>query len=64
MTSLTRRDLIKQSSRAMVCMLVPFPIVKISNYNAMQSNNNFEVIIVGGSYAGLAAAMAMGRAYI
>ena len=62
MTSSTRRDFIKQISRATACMLVSFPIVKISNFNTMQSNNNFEVIIVGGSYAGLSAAMALGRA--
>jgi len=62
MSSSTRRDFIKQSSWATVCMLVPFPILNISNFNTMQSNNNFEVIIVGGSYAGLSAAMALGRA--
>jgi thioredoxin reductase len=28
----------------------------------MKNNNNFEVIIIGGSYAGLSAAMALGRA--
>jgi len=42
--------------------VIPFPIAKFPNFNTMQSNNNFEVIIVGGSYAGLSAAMALGRA--
>lgn len=31
-------------------------------YNIMENKNRFDVIIVGGSYAGLAAAMALGRA--
>src|SRR5690606_20068845 len=30
-------------------------------YNRMADNKSFEVIIVGGSYAGLSAAMALGR---
>ena len=33
-----------------------------SNYNFMADNTSFDVIIVGGSYSGLAAGMALGRA--
>src|SRR6185312_8346702 len=33
-----------------------------SNFNEMTNNKNFDVIIVGGSYAGLSAAMSLGRA--
>jgi thioredoxin reductase len=36
--------------------------VAILKYNFMTVNNPFDVIIVGGSYSGLAAGMAMGRA--
>jgi thioredoxin reductase len=39
-----------------------FSIYSISNFNEMTDNKNFDVIIIGGSYAGLSAAMALGRA--
>ena len=35
---------------------------KFSKYNQMTESENFDVIIVGGSYSGLAAGMALGRA--
>jgi len=43
-------------------ILLPATFVNISTYNTMTGNNHFDVIIVGGSYAGLAAGMALGRA--
>lgn len=62
MTSLSRRDFIKQSSRVTGFALLPVSLVNISKYNTMTENNTFDAIIVGGSYAGLAAGMALGRA--
>jgi thioredoxin reductase len=41
---------------------MPFTIAGILKYNTMTGNNTFDVIIVGGSYSGLAAGMALGRA--
>jgi thioredoxin reductase len=41
---------------------LPFPLTAFSNFNEMTDNKKFDVIIVGGSYAGLSAAMALGRA--
>jgi len=37
-------------------------MVLLNNINQMSTSQNFEVIIIGGSYAGLSAAMSLGRA--
>lgn len=37
------------------------PLISIANYKNMEEHTNFDVIIIGGSYAGLSAAMALGR---
>lgn len=62
MSSIPRREFIKLSSKASMFILLPSRLVDISKYITMTDNNTFDVIIVGGSYAGLAAAMALGRA--
>lgn len=62
MTSLSRRGFIKQSSKTTAFILLPVPLINISKYNTMTDSNTYDVIIVGGSYAGLAAGMALGRA--
>ncbi len=62
MSSLARREFITPGSKAAAFILLPFPLINISKYNAMTVNNTFDVIIVGGSYSGLAAGMALGRA--
>lgn len=62
MASLQRRTFIKQSSKAATFILLPVPLVNILKDNTMTDNKTFDVIIVGGSYAGLAAGMALGRA--
>ena len=62
MTSLPRREFIKLSVKAAAFIPLPFPLAEISKYNSMIGNNTFDVIIVGGSYSGLAAGMALGRA--
>lgn len=57
-----RRKFIKQSGLAMVALALPFPLTKNIKDNKMKDNKKYDVIIVGGSYSGLAAAMALGRA--
>lgn len=58
---ISRRTLIKQSSLALAALALPFPITAFTKFNMMTDNKNFDVIIIGGSYAGLSAAMALGR---
>ena len=62
MTLLSRREFIKISGKSAAFIPLAFPLAKISKYNSMIGNNSFDVIIVGGSYSGLAAGMALGRA--
>jgi thioredoxin reductase len=57
----TRRRFIKQSSMAGLLFLTPNPF-NVLNSIVMNKNQHYDVIIIGGSYAGLAAAMALGRA--
>lgn len=55
----SRRKFIQQSSWALTALA--FPLTAFKKFNKMTDNKNFEVIIIGGSYAGLSAAMALGR---
>lgn len=57
--SLPRRKFIKQAGLGMFAMALPFPF---KDYIMKTETKHFDVIIVGGSYSGLAAAMALGRA--
>ena len=57
---ISRRELVKQGGLAISVLVLPFPLTIISNFNAMTDNKNFDVIIIGGSYAGLSAAMSLG----
>lgn len=59
---LTRRTIIKQGSFVLAALVIPFPLTAITTFNTMTDNPDFDVIIIGGSYAGLSAAMALGRA--
>src|ERR1044072_6966281 len=59
---ISRRELIKHGGLALSVLVLPFPLTTFLNFNEMTDNKNFDVIIVGGSYAGLSAAMALGRA--
>ena len=61
-TALPRRKFIKQCSLAIVALGLPISITTISKDNKMKDNKKYDVILVGGSYSGLAAAMALGRA--
>ena len=58
----TRREILKQGSIALTGLALPFPLTAFTKFNKMIDENNFDVIIIGGSYAGLSAGMALGRA--
>lgn len=57
----SRRKFIQQSSLALTALSLPFPLKAFTKYNKMISIEKFDVIIIGGSYAGLSAGMALGR---
>ncbi len=59
---MTRREVIKHGGLALTALALPYPLSVFSKLNFMADPKNFDVIIVGGSYAGLSAAMALGRA--
>lgn len=57
----SRRKFIQQSSLALTALALPFPLTGFTKYNKMTDDKNFDVIVIGGSYAGLSSAMALGR---
>ncbi len=59
---MTRREILQQGTLALTSYILPFPLTAFSNFNQMTDNNHFDVIIIGGSYSGLSAAMSLGRA--
>ena len=61
MDVLTRRQLIKLSCIATGAFILPYGVKALSTTNQMSDNTQYDVIIVGGSYSGLAAGMALGR---
>lgn len=52
--------MIKKTGVASIAFAIPYPLTWTLKENDM-IKNNFDVVIVGGSYAGLSAAMALGR---
>lgn len=60
--SSSRRGFIKQGGLALTALAIPFPLTSFSKYDDMKNDRSFDVIIIGGSYSGLAAGMALGRA--
>lgn len=54
-----RRKFIKQTGLGVLALALPFPF---KNFDMKIDNKKFDVIIIGGSYSGLAAGMALGRA--
>lgn len=62
MTNLNRRTLIKQSGILATAFALPISFNPFKEDKKMKDKNQFDVIIIGGSYAGLATAMALGRA--
>lgn len=61
MKHVARRTFIKQTGILCSGILISPSISSLAN-TTMTVNNQYDVIIIGGSYAGLAAAMALGRA--
>lgn len=58
---LTRREIIKKGGLALTALALPFPLTAFTKFDNMKNNKEFDVIIIGGSYAGLSAAIALGR---
>jgi len=54
-----RRRFIKQAGLGVIALAFPIPFKK---FDMNTHSNKFDAIIIGGSYSGLAAAMALGRA--
>lgn len=53
--------MIKLSGLVLASTTIPIPLTAFTTHNHMKNNTHFDVIIIGGSYAGLSAAMALGR---
>ncbi len=62
MISILRREFIKISFYNIGIMNLPIAFIKSLKFKNMSINKTYDIIIVGGSYSGLAAAMALGRA--
>jgi thioredoxin reductase len=60
-TAPTRRGFLARAGLALTACALSFPLKSFVKFNNMAGNQVFDVIIVGGSYAGLSAAMALGR---
>lgn len=58
---MTRREAIGQGTLAALALTLPASLRAFKHHDPMTDNKTFEVIIIGGSYAGLSAAMALGR---
>ncbi|WP_294673521.1 NAD(P)/FAD-dependent oxidoreductase [uncultured Fluviicola sp.] len=62
MTNFSRRRFIKQTGIVSTAFFLPLRFNPFFKEKEMMNKKHVEVIIVGGSYSGLAAAMALGRA--
>lgn len=62
MINISRRTFIKQSGILANWFVMPFGIYPMVNKKELKSKMHYDVIIIGGSYSGLAASMALGRA--
>ncbi|TGD58172.1 NAD(P)/FAD-dependent oxidoreductase [Flavobacterium humi] len=57
----SRRRFIRQSGALFAAFAFPFRLIEYLKSNPMETHTHFDIIIVGGSYSGLAAGMALGR---
>lgn len=57
----SRRDFLKQSTLASSALFLANPLLSFAQLDEQSERERFDVIIVGGSYAGLSAALALGR---
>ena len=58
---MTRREIIKLIGATGLVLTIPQPLSLFAQYNNKMDKKEFEVIIIGGSYAGLSTAMSLGR---
>lgn len=58
----SRRKFIQQSALTLTALMTPFSLTSFAKNRKMTDNKKFDVIIIGGSYSGLSAAMSLGRA--
>ena len=59
---MTRQQFIALGATAAGSILLPMRVLSHPTHKTMKENQQFDVVIVGGSYSGLAAGMALGRA--
>lgn len=62
METTSRRNFIKQTGMALGAVMLPLSLFSFKKQYTMKDVSLFDVIIIGGSYAGLSAGMALGRA--
>lgn len=53
--------MVKQGGLAFTALVFTYPLKSFTKFSNMTESKNFDVIIIGGSYAGLSSAMALGR---
>ena len=58
----SRRAFIKRGGGALLSLMLPMRLANFTDIFNMKTKKHFDVIIIGGSYSGLAAGMALGRA--
>jgi len=58
---MTRRDSFRLLGATGLALVVPQPLLLFAQKNNSMANTEFEVIIIGGSYAGLSTALTLGR---
>jgi thioredoxin reductase len=62
MNSIPRRNFIRIGGKLLLLQMLSIRIPLLANNKFKMNKNKFDVIIIGGSYSGLAAGMALGRA--
>lgn len=62
LSTTSSRKFVGRTGLVLACLALPFQFTNFSKSKLMIDKLNFDAIIVGGSYSGLAAAMALGRA--